>query len=85
MSVTVKLSDEAKAEFDALPMGIKGRVIAIFARLSAWPDVSGAKPMRGALRGTYRVRTGDYRVCFTAVGAVVTVTRIGIRRDVYDT
>ncbi len=84
MAVTVKLSDAAKAEFVALPAAIKGRINSVFARLVMWPAVSGAKPMRGSLQGSYRVRTGDYRVIFTVVGDTLTVTRVGIRRDVYE-
>ena len=84
MAVTVTLSHGAKAEFDALPLGIKGRINAIFGRLALWPNVSGAKPMRGVLRGSYRVRTGDYRVIFTVDESTLTVTRVGIRRDVYE-
>jgi len=33
-------------------------------RLQQWPEVSGAKALRGALAGRYRLRTGDYRLPF---------------------
>lgn len=82
--VTVRISDGAKVEFGKLPAYARARVNAVFARLASWPDVSGAKPLRGDKHGTYRLRTGDYRVLFTVVGAVLTVTKIGDRRDVYE-
>lgn len=67
---------------------MKSRVLAVFERLSAWPDVSGAKPLRSSLAGQYRIRTGDYRVQFSVAGrgvnAVVTITRIGHRDGFYD-
>ncbi len=49
-----------------------------------WPDVSGAKPLRGKLAGWYRVRTGDYRVQFRVEGAMVIVEKIGHRDRFYE-
>jgi mRNA-degrading endonuclease RelE of RelBE toxin-antitoxin system len=48
--------------------------------------VSGIKPLKGSLKGAYRVRTGDWRVLFTVDEQVgrVTVFRIANRRDVYN-
>jgi mRNA interferase RelE/StbE len=34
--------------------------------------------------GHLRLRVGDYRVIFTADGVVVTVIKVGHRREVYD-
>jgi mRNA-degrading endonuclease RelE of RelBE toxin-antitoxin system len=56
----------------------------VFERLIEWPEVSGARSLRGSLAGQYRVRTGDYRVQFTPRGDVVTVTKIGHRDGFYD-
>ena len=64
----VALTPEAREQFDALPLVIKGRVLAILERLVDWPNVSGAKPLRSNLAGQYRVRTGDYRVQFRPRG-----------------
>jgi mRNA-degrading endonuclease RelE of RelBE toxin-antitoxin system len=60
--------------------------LVVFERLVRWPNVSGAKPLRGSLKGAYRVRTGDWRVLFTVDEAAkrITVFRIANRRDVYD-
>jgi mRNA-degrading endonuclease RelE of RelBE toxin-antitoxin system len=68
----------------ALPERIKARVVGIIARLEKWPDVSGAKPLRGQLAGHYRIRTGDYRVQFRLVGEEVVVERMGHRDGFYE-
>lgn len=62
---------------------IQVRVEKIFARLAAWPEVSGVKPLAGELAGHYRIRTGDYRVQFFVTGDVVTVEKIGHRDGFY--
>jgi mRNA interferase RelE/StbE len=80
----VRLTSEARAAFDALRPPIRGRVGALIERLANWPAVSGAKPLRGEMAGSYRVRTGDYRVVFQVRMDVVAVTRIALRRDVYE-
>ena len=80
----VLLSPEAGREFDRLPTLIKVRVLRIFERLAEWPEVSGAKPLRGKLAGQYRMRTGDYRVQFRVQGRSVTVVRVGHREGFYD-
>jgi mRNA-degrading endonuclease RelE of RelBE toxin-antitoxin system len=80
----VTVTPEAQTQFNRLPLPIQKRVRAVFHRLYQWPQVSGAKPMRRELAGSYRIRTGDYRVVFHVTGEVVTVWKIGDRRDVYD-
>ena len=68
------------------PTVIHGRIAEIIERLSKWPVVSGAKPLRGNLAGNYRIRTGDYRVVFTvsANGTDVRIWKIGHRGGVYE-
>ena len=79
------ISPEGQADFEALPRTIQGRVLAVFERLENWPAVSGAKPLRGRLHGSFRIRTGDWRVIFivSADDELVTVRKIDNRRDVY--
>ena len=83
---TVVITPAAQAELDLLPLPIRTRVRAVFVRLERWPNVSGAKPLRGDLSGSFRIRTGDYRVVFRPerAGDRVVVWRIGYRGDVYD-
>jgi mRNA-degrading endonuclease RelE of RelBE toxin-antitoxin system len=49
-------------------------------------NASGAKALRGNLKGNFRIRTGDYRVIFryTKAGDTITVWKIGYRGDIYD-
>ena len=86
----VTLTDDARNQFDELPGHIRARLSAdVFPRLERWPDVSGAKPLRGDMTGSFRIRTGSYRVVFkpsadaTRVTGIVRVWKIGNRKDVY--
>lgn len=85
---TVITTDEALQQIEELPVPIGVRVRRILVRLGQWPEVSGAKPLRGALAGRYRMRTGDYRVQFHAsdrtTSAVLTVEKVGHRDGFYD-
>jgi mRNA interferase RelE/StbE len=82
----VRIAEEARADFQSLPLPMQVRVRKVFGRLVRWPAVSGAKPLKGALKGAYRIRTGDWRVLFTVDQQArrVTVFRIDNRRDVYE-
>jgi mRNA-degrading endonuclease RelE of RelBE toxin-antitoxin system len=80
---TVDLTASAHKDFQALPKVIKLRVRKLILRLAKWPKVSGAKPLSGELAGSYRLRTGDYRVRFRVKGETVIVDQIGHRRDFY--
>ena len=80
----VTLEIDAAKQFDDLPLRIKARAQKILVRLTEWPVVSGARPLRGTLAGHYRVRTGDYRVQFRVEGRDVVVERIGHRDRFYE-
>jgi mRNA-degrading endonuclease RelE of RelBE toxin-antitoxin system len=82
--VAVRLTDDASAEFVALPSTIKARLLKVFERLQQWPRVSGAKPLKREWAGHYRIRTGDWRVIFRPVSPDVIVVRIKHRSEVYD-
>ena len=69
---------------DDLGRAIHFRVIAILDRLSHWPQVSGAKPLRHGLAGRYRLRAGDYRVQFRVEGQTVIIEKIGHRDGFYE-
>ena len=85
---TVVLNETAQEEFFALPLPIQDRVTEILVALENWPSVSGVKTLRGDMAGYYRKRTGDYRILFRAsdrtAAALLTVVRLGHRKDVYD-
>jgi mRNA-degrading endonuclease RelE of RelBE toxin-antitoxin system len=83
MLIRVELTPEAQSNFESLPLTLRIRVDTILHRLANWPAVSGAKPMRGALKGHYRIRTGDWRVLFI-VSENVIVVRIAHRSTIYE-
>jgi mRNA-degrading endonuclease RelE of RelBE toxin-antitoxin system len=80
----VTVMPAAAAEFEDLPRPIQARVVRLFARLRNWPDVSGAKPLRGPLAGRYWLRTGDYRLQFTVIGEEICIEKIGHRDRFYE-
>jgi mRNA-degrading endonuclease RelE of RelBE toxin-antitoxin system len=80
----VLLTPAASDELDRLPNTIHARVLGLLARLADWPDVSGAKRLKGDLAGRYRLRTGDYRVQFRVRGENVIVEKIGHRDGFYE-
>jgi mRNA-degrading endonuclease RelE of RelBE toxin-antitoxin system len=86
MGATVTITPAAKSELESVPVVIRNRINGVFERLARWPEVSGAKSLRGQLHGSHRIRTGDWRVVFTvsADGQRVTVWKIGYRGTVYD-
>jgi mRNA-degrading endonuclease RelE of RelBE toxin-antitoxin system len=81
----VTISAEAFAAIEALHEPMHRRILAALERLQNWPSVSGAKPLRGELKGCFRVRCGDWRIVFRPRGDdSVYVLRIDNRRDVYE-
>jgi mRNA-degrading endonuclease RelE of RelBE toxin-antitoxin system len=82
----VEITPTALDELSFVPRLIQQRIRKVFVRLTRWPAVSGAKPLRGELTGNYRIRTGDYRVVFNvhdrkSEGAVVTVWKNWLPRQ----
>jgi mRNA-degrading endonuclease RelE of RelBE toxin-antitoxin system len=84
LGVRVVLTADAQRQFDALPLAIRTRIRKLFARLAAWPEVSGVKPLRGAQAGHYRVRTGAYRAQLPVLEDVVIVVKVGHRDRFYE-
>ena len=79
----VVMTPAAAKQADALPLLIRLCVLRVVERLIGWPNVSGAKPLRGNLAGQFRVRTGDYRVQFYVSGDTVTIVKVGHRDGFY--
>ncbi len=79
----VTLETEAAESLSVLPERMKPRMMKLIRRLEKWPEVSGARPLRGPLAGRYRLRTGDYRLQFRVVGDEVVIERIGHRDKFY--
>jgi mRNA-degrading endonuclease RelE of RelBE toxin-antitoxin system len=78
------LTREASAGFNNVPTGMIRRINQALERLEKWPQVSGAKPRRGNLKGCFRLRCGDWRIVFRPSGNDLFVTAIDNRRDVYE-
>ncbi len=77
------MTPTAAAQLDAMPRPIQARMVGLFERLRKWPEVSGVKPLSGNLAGSYRIRTGDYRLQFRVEGETVKVENIGHRAKFY--
>lgn len=81
----VTITPSALDELNQVPRAVRARIEHVIARLANWPEVSGAKSLRGNRTGEYRIRTGDYRVIFIIVlPDEVRIVKIGNRRDVYE-
>ena len=79
----VRITPEALNQLNGLHEPILARVNGIIERLHDWPNVSGVKALRGNLKGSYRVRTGDWRIIFRVSGNVLMITAISNRKDAY--
>ena len=74
----------AEKEVPALPRNLRARVArAIEARLTAAPHQYGV-PLRGTLKGHWKLRVGDYRVVFKVVADEVWILTILHRSTVYE-
>jgi mRNA-degrading endonuclease RelE of RelBE toxin-antitoxin system len=82
--VKVEFTAEAQRGLEDIPLAIRLRCYGIMARLREWPDVSGAKPLRGEFKGCFRIRTGDWRIVIRPKGSVLWIVRIDNRKDVYE-
>ena len=80
----VRLTATAREQLAQLPKSIRARMYGLLERLEKWPNVSGAKPLRGNLAGRYRLRTGDFRMQFRVVNNVVIIEQIGHRDRFYE-
>lgn len=80
----VSLEHDAAQQLGELPKVMKSRMVELIVRLAEWPEVSGARPLRGKLAGHYRLRTGDYRMQFRVEADQVIIERVGHRDGFYD-
>jgi mRNA-degrading endonuclease RelE of RelBE toxin-antitoxin system len=80
----VLVTASALEEYAKLPRPIQTRVLHLVRRLHHWPNVSGAKALRGNLAGKFRLRTGDYRVQIRLEPEKVIVEQVGHRDGFYD-
>jgi mRNA interferase RelE/StbE len=84
MPYTVEIDTRAAREIRALPRRDQRRVIARAEALAHSPRPPGCVKLSGA-SGLWRIRVGVYRIIYQIQDdrLVVTVLRVGHRRDVY--
>jgi mRNA interferase RelE/StbE len=82
-SYNVLIKRSAAQELEAIPLKDRRRLVARIATLAAEPRPVGVQKLSGEAK--YRIRQGDYRILYeiTDLDLIVTVVRIGHRRDVY--
>ena len=82
-SYSVRIKPSAVKELEAVPLKDRRRLVARIEGLAADPRPVGVQKLSG--EDKYRLRQGDYRVLYEIVDEdlIVTVVRVGNRRDVY--
>ena len=76
--------DVRSEDIPAINRDLRDRIArAIESRLTTEPERYG-EPLRGTLRGYWRLRVGDYRVVFKVVKNEVRIFGIMHRREVYE-
>lgn len=85
MSYRVEILPAAQKAMAALPKRDRVRVDERILSLGENPRPHGAQQLKGAGRGIWRVRVGDYRILYVIHDdrLVVVVVDVGNRRDVY--
>ena len=81
----VEISPSAGRDLRKLPSNVQDRLIPAIRSLADNPRPPGVTKLTDA-RNLYRIRVGDYRVVYSVDDKVriVTITRVGHRRTVYD-
>ena len=77
------MTKSAARELERVPTKDRRRIVAKIRALAEDPRQVGAEKLSG--EDKYRMRQGDYRILYEIVDAdlIVTVVRIGNRREVY--
>lgn len=85
---TILWTEDAKAGYEDLPGNIKASMDEIVERLTAWPEVSGARTLfgKGFAPGKFRMKTWDWRIEFQVNESrrEIAILRIGHRETFYD-
>lgn len=84
-SFSLFLKPSAEKELRQIPKPFLGKIFSKISALAETPRPLGVKLMRGEER-FYRLRQGDYRIVYDVddEARIVTVMKIGHRREVYD-
>ena len=86
MSYAVEYEPEAVEDLKRLPGSIRQRIVAKINWLAENFDQVQQFPLTANLAGFFKLRAGDYRVIYQCDRTlqVITVDRIGHRREIYD-
>ena len=82
MTYRLTYTNRAVRDIDRLDLRTRRRIGKTLLRLSEDPLHHAERLMHSSL-GTYRFRTGDYRVVFDMEGDEIVVLRVGHRREIY--
>jgi mRNA interferase RelE/StbE len=82
-SYSLIIRRSAGKEIEALPLADRRRVVARIQALASDPRPPGCEKLSGEEK--YRLRQGDYRILYEIADRdlIVTVVKVGNRRDVY--
>ncbi|MNC94340.1 Plasmid stabilization system protein [compost metagenome] len=82
-SYSVHIKRSAARELEAVPLKDRKRIVRRIRDLATEPRPVGCEKLSGEEK--YRLRQGDYRILYEIVDndLIVTVIKIGNRRDVY--
>lgn len=82
-SYKLAIKQSAAKELEALPNQYRPRVVSRIQALASDPRPDGCQKLSG--KEQYRIRQGQYRVLYEVddVNRVVTIVKIGHRRDIY--
>ena len=82
-SYSIQLTRSAAKELEAVPTKVRQRIVAKIAALADNPRPAGVEKLSGDDK--YRIRQGAYRILYEIEDdrLIVTVVRVGNRRDVY--
>ena len=83
MAYRVRIEKQASKALEKIDVVIQERIVVVIRRLADNPRPSGSKKMKN--RAGWRVRIGDYRVIYGIDDerSLVSVAKIGHRREVY--
>ncbi len=73
-----------REDIPRIDAGLRARVARAFAGPLKTAPKGFGEPLRGTLKGYWKLRVGDYRVVFQVVGQEVMILAIIHRRDVYE-
>jgi mRNA interferase RelE/StbE len=86
MSYRIEYEPEAVADLKRLPSDVRQRIVKKIIWLAENFDQIQPMPLTADLAGFFKLRVGDYRVIYEFERSVriITIDRVGHRRDIYD-